>query len=127
LTRFFTILLLAQLILGALVRHFSWGLLVHIATAVVVILVGLAVAVRAWGRYDRVATIRRLGVALLSLLLSQLLLGIGALIAIGIDRTGATPHPLDVALTTAHQANGALLLACAVALTLWLPRLLRPE
>jgi hypothetical protein len=54
---------------------------------------------------------------------SQVLLGIGALMATGGQAEVAAPAVLDVTLATAHQAVGAVLLAVAVALVLWTRRL----
>ena len=101
--------------------------MIHLTIAVVVSLTGLAVGLRAWGRNSHYPELSLLGKTLLALLLVQLMLGVGALIAIGVERSDAAPHPLDIALTTAHQGTAALLLACAVALVLWTQRRLRPE
>lgn len=127
LTRIFAAALVLQLVLGALVRHVSGGLMIHMTMAVVVIFAGLAVGVRAWGRAAPGPELSRLGKTLLALLVVQLILGMGALVAIGVQRSDTAPLPLDIALTTAHQGTGALLLACAVALVLWTQRRLRPE
>jgi len=127
LTRIFAAVLVVQLVLGALVRHVSGGLMIHMTMAVVVILAGLAVGIRAWGRNAHYPELRLLGKTLLALLLVQLILGMGALVAIGVQRSNTAPPPLDIALTTAHQGTGALLLACAVALVLWTQHRLRPE
>lgn len=152
--------LIAQLILGALQRHVAWGLHLHITLAAVVLLLALAIGVRAWGFYDGVPLIPRLGVLLLWLIGLQLALGISALVVTSlrtpeqpptglefavesVPRIGLqllpgvgplvviglrklAPTGLEVAVTTAHQTTGALLLACSVALVLWNYRLLKP-
>jgi len=120
-------ILVIQLVLGAILRHMTGGLLVHITLAVIVILLTVAVGVRSWAHYQDVAILRRLGNALLFLITAQLALGLAALIATGIERSGEPPPPADIVLTTAHQACGALLLTCSVALTLWFFRLVTPE
>ena len=57
---------------------------------------------------------------------AQVGLGLGALIVVGATE-GIQPRPvIDVVLTTLHQVSGALLLGCAVMLTLWTRRLLVP-
>jgi hypothetical protein len=81
---------------------------------------------RAWGLYPNQPILRRLGKALVILALVQVALGISALAATGTaGQTYPRPAP-DVILTTAHQAVGAILLACVVALMLWSYRLLSP-
>ncbi len=139
--------LILQLVLGALVRHFTWALDIlryglpvdpqrliaigqhmlsmHITFAVVVVLVAVGVGVRAWGFYRHVPTLRRWGVTLLWLVGMQVALGIAALTVTGNDAPDRRPTALDVTITTTHQVVGAAMLACAVALVLWNYRLLR--
>jgi cytochrome c oxidase assembly protein subunit 15 len=133
--------LVVQLVLGALVRHFSWALdvlryglkadparligigqhmlTIHLTFAVIVAVVAVGVGVRAWGIYRSVATLRRLGGGLLWLVLVQVTLGVTALVATGNNAVERRPTALDVAITTAHQVVGAAMLACAVALAMW--------
>jgi cytochrome c oxidase assembly protein subunit 15 len=118
-------LLIVQLVIGALQRHFAQGLLIHIAFATVVILVAIACGARAWGLYSAVPPIERLGRWLLALVGIQLLLGIGALIAVGLRAKVESPPLADIVITTTHQVVGALLLANAVMLCLWTFRRLR--
>ncbi len=121
------VMLVIQLVLGAILRHLTGGLLVHITMAVPVILCTVAVGVRVWAHYQDRAILRRLSNALLVLITAQVALGLAALMATGSERTGAAPPPADIVLTTAHQACGALLLTCSVALMLWLHRFVTPE
>jgi heme A synthase len=143
------IILIGQLVLGALVRHFSWALdimryglridparlealgqwalMLHVSVAVVVILLGVAAGVRAWGIYQTVPRLRRLGTNLLLLLGVQVALGVAALIMAGNDTANHRPTALDVVVTTAHQVVGAALLAWAVMLLLWNHRLLAKQ
>ncbi|MEW6368724.1 MAG: COX15/CtaA family protein [Acidobacteriota bacterium] len=116
--------LVAQLALGAIQRHIERGLLMHITLGVVVVLLAVACGVRAWGYYTEQPIIRRTGIALLVLTALQVLLGFGALIAVGSTSGIEQPPPLRVSVTTAHQVTGACLLACAIMLTLWCNRLL---
>ncbi len=134
-------LVIVQLMLGALVRHFSWALdilryglpidparllaigqhvlHVHIAVAVLVVLAGITVGVRAWGLYRDVRPLHRLGSGLLILLGVQLALGVLALTVSGTDAPDRRPTAFDVLITTAHQVVGAAILAWAVMLLLW--------
>jgi cytochrome c oxidase assembly protein subunit 15 len=136
--------LVGQLVLGALVRHFTWALSVlrygletppeslidvgrwalhlHITVAVVVAMLAVAVGIRAWGLYQHVGVLSRLGVAILLLTAVQLTLGITALVVTGDDSPQRRPQAVDVAITTAHQVVGAALLAGAVMILLWSTR-----
>jgi cytochrome c oxidase assembly protein subunit 15 len=142
------VLLIVQLVMGALVRHFTWALSylrygleidaaklqaqgtwalqIHITLAVVVALAALGVGVRAWGLH-RLATplIAWLGKLLMVLIGVQLALGVAALIVTGNDSLTRRPTAMDVSITTLHQVVGAALLAGTVALILWHYRLLR--
>ncbi len=120
-------LLLVQIVLGAVQRHVSGGLHMHLGLAVVVLALGVASGARAWGIYPDVPSICRIGRSLLILLVVQMVLGIGALLAVGLSPESGPPSPVDVTVTTIHQAVGAGLLAHAVILTLWLRRLVAPE
>ncbi len=135
------VLLIVQLVLGALVRHFTWALdihryglhveaaalqaageralTIHLTFAVIVTMATVAVGARAWGLHRDVPALRRVGQALLVLIAVQLALGIGALIVTGDDATHQRARPIDVVVTTAHQIAGAALLAGAVFATMW--------
>lgn len=140
------VLLVVQIALGGLVRHFTpalhvfpYGLerrpdelialgqrmlMAHIAVFVPVVLLAVGAGVRAWGLYGAIPVLRRLGVALLWLVGLQFVLGLAAVIVTGQEAPGRRPAPLDVAVTTLHQIVGAALLAGAVALRLWVRRCL---
>lgn len=119
-------LLIVQLVLGAILRHMAGGLHIHISMAVVVILAAVNSGARAWGIYLDQPVLQRLGRTLLALAGVQAVLGILAYVAAGAT-AGIQPRPaVDVILTTAHQATGALVLAAATTLTLWSYRLLIP-
>lgn len=142
------VLLVVQLALGALVRHFTWALhtlpyglaappdhlveiggralSVHITVAVLVALAAVGAGARAWGLYEHHPPLPRLGLVLLALTGLQLALGVAALIVTGDDAPSRPPRALDAAITTAHQVVGAALLAAAVLLVLWNRRLLAP-
>jgi heme a synthase len=118
--------LLVQLVLGALLRHFAWGMVWHVSFAMLVALLGATVGARHWGLYGDLPWLRPLGRALTLLIGLQLLLGTGALIAVN-----ATPGVGDIpwweaVLATLHQLTGALLLGLALLIALWDRRLLAP-
>jgi heme A synthase len=122
------VLLAVQLLLGSMVRHESWLVLMHILMAGVVTLLVLVVGMRAVLMNDQLPVLRWLGGLLLALVLVQVLAGITALTVGGYGDLpadkGPQPTVLQALVTTLHQTNGAALLACAVALALWSRRLL---
>jgi Kef-type K+ transport system membrane component KefB len=67
-----------------------------------------------------------MGQAMISLICIQVVLGIMALAVTQGRATVGAPTTLEVTITTAHQATGAILLALAVALHFWTQRLFRP-
>lgn len=123
----FLVALVIQLFLGALLRHYSWGVLVHVSMATLVAGLGLGVGVRHWGYGHGRPVLPRLGKLLLVIVPVQLTLGVAALVAVTIVPEGAAPSAADVILTTSHQATGAILLSAAVLAALWTYRILRPS
>ena len=125
LSRLLLSLLIVQLVLGAVLRHLAGGLMVHVSFAVVVIVAAMIVGVRAWAIHDTLPIVPRLGKLLLILIGLQLALGVAALLVTGDRPNHPAPMLADVIVTTAHQANGAFLLAVATLLVIWLGRLVR--
>jgi cytochrome c oxidase assembly protein subunit 15 len=120
----FVVLLIVQLVLGAVLRHLSSMLLTHITMAVLVTVLAMVVGMRAGSVKPAPPLLTSLGAKLLIVVGLQILLGVGALVVTTMAE-GITPRPLaDVIVTTAHQANGAVLLALAVSVWLWTYRLL---
>ncbi|MHC4860760.1 MAG: COX15/CtaA family protein, partial [Planctomycetota bacterium] len=115
-----------QVFLGALVRHFDVALHVHITGAVLVFFLGLFTGFRAWGLHGELSQLRRTGLALLVIVVTQFSLGFAALVAAGATAEQTERPAVDVLLTTAHQAGGALILAAAALLAAWSVRLLAP-
>lgn len=128
-----------QIILGALFRHLQpvpdvpRGLLMgllhghsFVGSTLVVAMV-LLCGVRAWGMYHWQPIVKRIGVALILTMLFQVVLGVGSFIVVptGPRDADTTISAVEVALTTAHQATGAILLATATLLFAWLRRLLK--
>jgi len=118
-------LVLVQLVLGSVLRHTDAALMVHIAWAMVVLGVGITLGVRLATFHRERPLLRRLGLALVYGLAAQFVLGFAALVGRNLDRADGSPHPLDVFLTTSHQAVGALILAAAVLTSVWTRRLVR--
>jgi cytochrome c oxidase assembly protein subunit 15 len=121
------VVLLVQLVLGAIQRHLSRGLFVHITFAVVVLAVALVLGARLWGLHGRHSVLQLLGQALMFGSGLQVVLGFVAFFALESQAQGAPPGAWEVLLTTVHQAWGALLLGCAVAAAAWTRRMLVPE
>jgi len=125
------VLVFLQLVLGAVVRHFNHdhALLLHIALATAVFILAVIAAMRLIGMHGNAhPALKRIGIAVLGIVTLQVALGFGALIVTGMSAKaveGDTSAVLaDVIVTTAHQANGALLLGAATAMTLLASRLL---
>jgi cytochrome c oxidase assembly protein subunit 15 len=106
--------LIGQLVLGALQRHMTEGLLVHVTGAAIVFLIALFVGMRAWALRADHEPLRKGGLWLMGLMLLQVGLGIAAWAAASATRDLPVRPDSDVLLTTAHQAVGALVLAAAV-------------
>ena len=119
--------LIVQLVLGALQRHLSALLIVHISLAAVVVLLAVMVGGRAWGLYHGTWPVQRLGQTLIGLTSVQVTLGIAALAVTQGKAIVGSPTTIEVTIATAHQATGAALLALSVALLLWTGRLFRQE
>jgi heme A synthase len=133
-----TILVLAillQTLVGTFVRQKNVALVEHISLAMAVIIFTIIVGVRLWGLYPHIRVFARGGVALMSIVLVQLLLG-GISLAMrtppavqspSAEQLQARPDALQPAvpaiLTTAHQTTAAVLLGIATLLAFWCWRL----
>ena len=120
-------ILIVQLVLGAVQRHLSVLLIVHICLATVVILLAVMVGGRAWGLYRSCWPVENLGKLLISLASVQVFLGIAALAVTQGKATVGSPTTIEVTITTAHQATGAALLALSVTLHYWSQRLFKQD
>ena len=114
-----TILLVyGQIVLGALLRHWSVGLAIHGTGAAVVLaaVAGLSIAAL---RSDLIEAVRPSARAALALVVVQVALGVASWWVLrpfdGIARSVSRGQAI---VRTAHQANGALLLAATVVLGL---------
>lgn len=117
--------LILQLIFGALARHFRTGNhAVWMHAAFSIIIVGLAanagfaaMALPKSSPNKGVITLRRVGLALVVVVLLQFVLGWAAFSMRGPDIKAATA--VEALIRTAHQANGALLLAATALAFVW--------
>lgn len=117
-------LLLLQIALGAMLRHFDKMLHPHITVAVVVFAVALIAGFRAWGIHGGIRPLRRVGIWLIVAMVAQLALGFGALVAR--PEAHLERGPVATLVITIHQATGAVLLAATTLHVLYVRRFLRP-
>lgn len=116
--------LMVQLVLGAVLRHLSKGLFIHIGMATVVLVLGVLVGARAAGLNHGQPVLSRLGKWILWSVSLQIVLGTAAL-WVTYSAGGRIPPPVsEILVTTAHQALGAWLLGASVLLAVWSRRLL---
>ena len=130
--------ILVQLTLGTWFRHIQplpdippglrMGLLhghSFVGSLLVLALV-LFCGVRAWGLYANQRAIKRVGKGMIHTVGLQIVLGITSFIIVPAEvrAQGEVITTLEVAVTTAHQAVGAILLALAVMHGVWVRRLL---
>ena len=118
--------LVVQIVFGAIQRHLALGLMLHVVSAFVVAALSIAAGARAWGFHAEEPILRRAGLTVIHATATQLVLGFCAWVARGAFASGSLSLAWKVALTTLHQGTGALLLAAAVTLRLWLSRILTP-
>jgi cytochrome c oxidase assembly protein subunit 15 len=114
--------LLLQIVFGAIQRHLAAGLMLHVVFAFVVAGLTIAAGARAWGFYPNEPVLRRAGLMVMHATGTQLVFGFCAWMARGAAANGSLSLEWKVVLTTLHQGTGALLLATAVTLRLWLSR-----
>ena len=121
----------AQLFLGAAYRHLqipphdgaaavhpAWPIWGHVTGAFVVLTLAVVTGAYASSRMRGFAPMRILGKGLVHAVGLQFALGIGALVVV-LVRTDAAIPVYEVAVTSAHQAIGALILATAASLAAW--------
>ena len=138
LTGMLLVALVIQLILGACYRHLqipataetaahhpAWAMHGHLSFSVVVLLLTIFTGLRCMKRMD-FPIIRNLGHAILILVTLQFILGVGALVAV-LVRPDETIPLWELISTSAHQANGAMLLGVSTALAAITHRLIANE
>lgn len=109
---------LAQSALGAGFRHGAFGVIPHMVGAAVVFLLTVWTALVIVHYHGRDAYLRRPALAVLTLLSSQLILGLLAYTARLQSRNDPQPLEPMITLTVAHVVVGALTLASVVVLAL---------
>ena len=94
--------------------------------SLLVILIVLFCAVRAWGLYAEQPAVKRAGIALIHTLILQVILGVASFVVVPKGPRGPDDAitVVEIVFTTAHQVTGAILLATAAALFVWQRRLL---
>ena len=116
----FLILVYAQIVIGAILRHFGSMLIVHVCMAVCVIVAGcvLSVSVRSSER-ERTA-VRAAAARLSGAIAAQGVLGVSAWWMLRpFDSVARRVTTWQAIARTGHQGTGALVLGAAVSLALW--------
>ncbi len=117
--------IVVQIGFGAAVRHGVLGFVPHLAAGGLAGVLGLWAVWLALSRHMGHAALRRSALALLSLGISQALLGMGAYLGRAVTaQWSLAPPPLAVAFSVSHVAAGAGALAAAVALAVHVRRVL---
>ena len=127
------VVILAQLVLGATLRHSAtWDqnlpsslLFAHVGGAFIVTIVLGATIARVLTRYRSEPYLARPAILAAILLIAQLCLGVAAYITRAASPKDPQPLTPMVAMTVAHVACGALLFASTIVLTLRVFRVLR--
>jgi heme a synthase len=113
--------LLAQTILGAAARHGLVGPIPHVAGAIVATVLVMWAALPVLISHMDEARLRRPAMRLLSVVFSQVFLGIGAWMSRIAYLDAPQPMPLMVLFTVAHVAVGSLAFGAAIALAVLAP------
>ena len=113
-----------QLVLGAALRHTGQGIIPHVVGAVIVSALVVWTSLRVFYGHARQWNLVRAALLLMAFLFMQLLLGTGSYVSRLATQDAPQPMPAMVALTTAHVAAGALILAISLILTLEVRRTL---
>jgi cytochrome c oxidase assembly protein subunit 15 len=116
-----------QLFLGAAVRHKAIGVIFHICGAPLVTFVVLWVSMRILLHYARNRELGICAVALISITVTQVFLGIAAYMTRIAYADAIQPMPLMVTFTVLHVAVGALTLATSVVMAILVRRNLGPR
>ncbi|MGI8907896.1 MAG: COX15/CtaA family protein [Candidatus Sumerlaeaceae bacterium] len=123
-----TSLAYAQVVLGTGVRHtemvFMPYLIAHICVGTALFCVCLWFTMRTYQVYRDVAMLRRPAMFVSCFLVVQILLGIASIYANRARLEPEMAHPYDVAVSTAHLASGAIILAILFVTSLRARRLL---
>ncbi len=117
--RILVVLMVVQLVLGALQRHMEVLLWVHITMASVIAPLAVGYGLRTW-MLNRLHPVRRkLGMWLMAVTATQVFLGIAAFAGTIVLKGQDTSSLFALTAATMHQWCGALLFGFAVAALLW--------
>jgi cytochrome c oxidase assembly protein subunit 15 len=116
------ILVFSQVTLGAALRHKSLGVTPHVISAMIVAFMVLAVGIFVTQQFPHHRSLRPAAVALMTVTLTQVLLGISALMTRMVG--GAGDLPVRIATVT-HVATGALTLAASIVVGILIRRHVR--
>ena len=119
-----TLLIYAQSLLGALIRHTGTALALHVVVALVVTVQTGLLVLRALQLGEGIPAFRTPSMYLGLLLVLQLALGVVSYAARSLSFGVVWQPGLIVAVTTAHVVTGALMFALSVVVTSWAFRLL---
>ncbi len=121
------VMIYAQIVVGAVLRHYGEGLSAHALLAVAVWAHALALSIRIERRRDEVPSLVSASRAMAVLVTLQIALGIAAWWLLRpFDGVTRPVSVVSANIRTGHLANGSLLLASAVVLTLRAYRSLSP-
>jgi heme A synthase len=115
------IFVLGQVILGAAFRHKTGGLTWHIVGAMVVSLLVLLLGMFVMQQFPKHQALRPGAIAMLSLVLLQVLLGIAAITTEMLASSNTVPASVTHS-TAAHVAVGSLTLAATLVLSIQIRR-----
>ena len=113
-----------QIALGATYRHEMTSIMPHMAVAMVVAFAALIGSSVVLQNFPRPASLRRAAAALISIVLTQVCLGIAAFLMLLLNFTGAFYF---VAVTVGHVLVGASTLAASVVLAMQIWRSVQPR
>jgi cytochrome c oxidase assembly protein subunit 15 len=109
-----TVLIFVQLLLGAAFRHHGFGIIPHMLVAALVTIGIFGLLLRVLSGFRYTSQLGRPTFLVTGLLLVQILLGVVSYLMILETQGAPQPLPPVVAVTTAHVAVGALLLASSL-------------
>ena len=120
-----TVAIFLQLVLGAALRHTGKNIMPHVVGSVIVSALVVWTSLRVFYGHTRQWNLVRVALLLMGFLFIQLLLGTGSYLIRLATQDAPQPMSSMVALTTAHVAAGALMLAISLILTLEVYRTLK--
>jgi heme A synthase len=113
-----------QIALGAAYRHDMTGVMPHMAVAMGVAFMALIVSSVILQNFNRPASLRRAAIALISLVLTQVCLGIAAFLMLVLNAAGTIYFIL---VTVGHVTVGAATLAASVVMAMQVWRSVSPK